>query len=116
MPEDLGKDRITAHIIEQFYDFLSKQDYGGIIKGLRGKIVAPLNGQHTLVQIYIELHAIHTKMIRSLTLVIGKSISYLFGTATESDLNTICSTVSRLAASRGCSSCCRWKYLSKQYN
>ena len=39
-------------------------------------------------------------MKRSLIPVVGKGHSYLFGTATESDLNTICSGVSRLAKSQ----------------
>ena len=37
--EDLGKAKITAHSIEKFHDFPSKQDYRGIIKGLKGDIV-----------------------------------------------------------------------------
>ena len=100
MSEDLRKARITAHNIEQFYDFPAKQDYGRIIKGLKGEIVAFLNDQHTLVKNYIELHAIYTKMKRSLIPIIGKGLSYLFGTATESDLNTIQSGISRLAKSQ----------------
>ena len=40
LPEDLGKAKITAHRFEQFNDFSSKQDYKGIIKGLKGEIVA----------------------------------------------------------------------------
>ena len=39
-------------------------------------------------------------MKRSLIPIIVKGISYLFGTATESDLNIICSSVSRLAKSQ----------------
>ena len=95
LSEDLGKARITANTIEQFYDFPSKQDYGRIITGLKGKITALLNDQHTLVEKYIELHVIHTKMKRSLIPIIVKGLTYLFGTATESDLNTVCSCVSR---------------------
>ena len=53
------------------------------------QIVPLLNDQQTLVENYIELHAIHTKMKRSLIPIIGKGLSYLFGTATESDFNTI---------------------------
>ena len=68
-----------------------------IIKKFKGEIVALLNDQHTLVENYIELHAIHTKMKRSLIPIIGKGIRSLFGTATESDFNTIHSSVSRLA-------------------
>ena len=97
LSEDLGKARITAKSIEQFYDFLSKQDYWGIIKELKGKILTLLNDQHTLVENYMELLAIHTKMKRSPIPKIGKGHSYLFGTATESDLNTIHPGVSRLA-------------------
>ena len=97
LSEDLGKARITAHSIEEFYDFPSKQYYRGIIKGLKGEIVALQNGQHTLVENCIELHVIHTKMKRSLILIIGKDVSYIFGTDTEPDLNTIHSSVSRLA-------------------
>ena len=62
LSEDLGKARIAAHKIEQFYDFPSKQGYGRIIKGLKGEIVALLNDQHNVVENYIELPAIHTKM------------------------------------------------------
>ena len=39
-------------------------------------------------------------MIRSLIPIIGNGLSYLFGTVAESDLNTICSSVSRLAESQ----------------
>ena len=31
LSDDLGKARITAYSVEQFYDFPSKQDYGRII-------------------------------------------------------------------------------------
>ena len=85
----------------QFYDLSSKQDYRRRIKGLKGKVVALVNDQHTLVENYIEIHAIHTKIQRSLIPIIGKGLSYLFRTATESDLNTICSSVSILAKSQG---------------
>ena len=37
---------------------------------------------------------------RSLIPIIGKGLSYLFGTATESDLNTIHSSISRSAKSQ----------------
>ena len=47
LSEDLGKARIAAHGIELFYDFPSKQDYRGMIKGLKGEIVALQNDQHT---------------------------------------------------------------------
>ena len=39
-------------------------------------------------------------MKRTLIPIIGKGLSYLFGTAAESDLNTTCSSVSRLAKSQ----------------
>ena len=61
LSEDLGKARITADIIESFYDFPSKQDYGRIIKELKSEIVVLQNDQHTLVENYIKLHAIHKK-------------------------------------------------------
>ena len=49
---------------------------------------------------HIELHVIHTKMKKLLIPIIGKGLSYLFGTATESDLNTIHSSVHRKAKSQ----------------
>ena len=67
-----------------------------MIKGMNGEIVPLFNDQHTLVENYIELHAIHAKMKRSLIPIIVKCLGYLFGTATESDLNTLCSSISRL--------------------
>ena len=97
LSEDIGNTTITASSIEQFYDFPSKQAYGVIIKGMKSEIVALQNDQHTHVENYIELHAMHTKLKRSLIPIIGKGLSYLFGTATESDLNPIGSSVSRLA-------------------
>ena len=99
LSEDLGKAKMTAHSIEQFYYFPSKQDCGRIIKGLKGETVALLNDQHTQVENYTELHAIHTKMKRLLIPIMDKGLSYLFGTATESDLNTIHTLVSRVARS-----------------
>ena len=90
LSEDLGKAKINAHSIEQFYDFPSKQDYERVTKRLKGETVALLNYQHILVENYVELHATHTNMKRSLIPIIGKGLNYLFGTATESDLNTIC--------------------------
>ena len=78
----------------------SELDYRGIITGFKGAIAAPQNDQHTLVENYIELYAIHIKMKRSLISKVGKGLSYLFGTATESDLKTICSNIIRLAKSQ----------------
>ena len=95
LSEDLRKARITAHSIQQFYDFPFEQEYGRTIKRLKGEIVALLDDQHNLVENYIELPAIHTKIKRSLIPIIGKGLNYLFGTATESDLSTICSSISR---------------------
>ena len=96
LSEDLGKVRGTAHSNEKFYDFPSKQDYGTVIKGIKGEIVALLNDQHTLVDNYIELHAIQTKVKRLLIPIICKGLSYLFRTTTESDLNTKHSSISKL--------------------
>ena len=96
LSEDLGKARITVHSIEQFYDFPSKQDYGRIIRGLKGENVALLNDQYTRMENYIELHAIQTRKKGTLIPIIGKGLGYLFGTAAESNLNTIHSNVSRL--------------------
>ena len=67
---------------------------------MKGETVALLTDQHTLVENYIELHAIHTKIKRSLIPIIGKGLNYLIGAATESDLNTICSSISRLTKSQ----------------
>ena len=39
-------------------------------------------------------------MKRSLIPIIGNGLSYLFGTTTEFDLNTMCSSLSRLAKSQ----------------
>ena len=100
LSEDLEKVTITAHSIDQIYDFPSKQDFRRIIEGLKGEIVALLNDPHSLVENYLELYVIHTKMKKSLIPIIGEGLSYLFATATESDLNTLCSSVSRLAKSQ----------------
>ena len=100
LSEYLGGVVITDHSIEQFYNFPSKQDYGRITVGLKCEIVALQNDQHTSVENYIELHAITHKIKGSLIHIIGKGLSYLFGTVTEADLNTICSHVSRWAKSQ----------------
>ena len=49
-----------------------------------------------LVQSYINLHAIHTRIQGSLVLIIGKGLSVLFGTATEADLKVICNNIDKL--------------------
>ena len=67
---------------------------------MKGEIVALVNDQHTVVENYIELHAIHTKMKWLLIPIIGDGPGYLFATATESDFKSICSSVSRLAKSQ----------------
>ena len=67
---------------------------------MNGENVAQLNDLHTVVINDIELHAIHTNMKRSLIPVIGKGLNYSFGTATESGLNTIHSSPSRLTKSQ----------------
>ena len=77
LSEDLGNARITVHSIEKFYDFPLKQDYGRIIKGLKGETVALIDHQYNLVKNNIELHALHTKMKRSLIPMIGKDLNYL---------------------------------------
>ena len=100
LSEDLRKARITVHGIEQLYDFPHKQDYKRIVKGLKGEIVVLLNKQHTMVENYIELHTIHKEMKRSLILIIGKGLSYLFGTDTGSNFKTIHPSVSRLIMSQ----------------
>ena len=42
----------------------------------------------------------HMKIKRSLIPTIGKGLNYLFGTATESELNTISSSIVRLIKSQ----------------
>ena len=49
-----------------------------------------------LVGSYIDLHAIHSKVQRSLIPFIDKGLNFLFGTATESDLETIYNNLDRL--------------------
>ena len=45
---------------------------------MKGEIVALPKDKHILVENYIELHAMHPKMKRSLIPVIGKVLDYLF--------------------------------------
>ena len=49
-----------------------------------------------LVESYIDLHAIHTRIQRSLMPIIGKGLSFLFGTATEADLKVIHNNIDKL--------------------
>ena len=44
---------------------------------------------------YIDLHAIHSRVQKSLIPIIGKGLNSLFGTAAESDLKTIHNDVDR---------------------
>ena len=50
-----------------------------------------------LVESYIDLHAIYTRIQRSLIPIIGKGLSFLFGTATEADLKVIHNNIDNLA-------------------
>ena len=78
LSEELGNVGIAAHSSVQFYDYPSKQDYRQIIKGSKGEIVALLNDQHTLVENYTELHAIHTKIKRAVIPIIVKVLTNYF--------------------------------------
>ena len=97
LSQDLRNAQIAANSIQNFYDFPSKQDYHKIIKGLNSEISSLQDDRIALVHSYIELHSIHSRMVRSLIPIIGKGLSYLFGTATESDLKTIRVQVDNLA-------------------
>ena len=50
-----------------------------------------------VVESYIDLHAIHTRIQRSLIPTIGKDLSFLFGTATEANLKVIHNNINTLA-------------------
>ena len=50
-----------------------------------------------LMESYIDLCAMHTRIQRSLIQIIGKGLSFLFGTATEADLKVICNNIDKLA-------------------
>ena len=89
LSQDLRKAQIAANSIQIFYDFPSKEDYHKIIKGLSSEISSLQGDIIALVHSYIELHSIYSRMLRSLIPIIGKGLSYLFGTATKSDLRTI---------------------------
>ena len=89
LSNDLDKARTAAHTNDQFYEDPSKQDFRSVIVGLRAEVATLQKDQMNLVESYIDLHAIHTRIQRSLIPVIGKGLSFLFGTTTEADLKVI---------------------------
>ena len=68
-----------------------------VIAGLKAEIVALQEDKVNLVGSYIDLHAIQSRVQRSLIPIIGKGLNFLFGTATESDLKAVHNNVDRLA-------------------
>ena len=50
-----------------------------------------------LVESYIDLHAIYTRIQRSLIPIIGKGLSFPFSTGTETDLKVIYNNIDKLA-------------------
>ena len=96
LSNDLDKARTAAHTIDQFYEAPSKQDFRSVIAGLRAEIATLQKDQMNLVESYIDLHAIHTRIQRSLIPIIGKGLSFLFGTATEADLKVIHNNIDKL--------------------
>ena len=97
LSNDLDKARTAAHTIDQFYEAPSKQDFRSVIAGFKAEIATLQKDQMNLVESYIDLHAIHTRIQRSLISIIGKSLSFLFGTATEADLKVIHNNIDKLA-------------------
>ena len=97
LSNDLDNARTAAHTIDQFYEAPSKQDFRSVIAGLRAEIVTLQKDQINLVESYIDMHAIYTRIQRSLIPIIGKVLSFLFGTATEADLKVICNNIDKLA-------------------
>ena len=83
--------------MERFYDYPSKQDNHKTIKGLNDEINSLQNDRKNLVDDYIELDCMHNRMKRSLIPIISKGLSYLFGTATQTDLRTIWVNIDKLA-------------------
>ena len=83
--------------MDQLYESTSKQDFMSVNAILKAEIVALQEDKVNLVKSYIDLHAIHSKVQRSLIPIIGKGLNFLFGTATESDLKAIYNNVDRLA-------------------
>ena len=88
---------MAAHTVDQLYESPSEQNFKSVIAGLKAEIVALQEDKVNLVGSYIDLHAIHSRVQRSLIPIIGKGLNFLFGTATESDLKTIHNNVDRLA-------------------
>ena len=97
LSNDLGKARTATDTIDQCYEAPSKQDFRSVIAGLRAEIATLQKDQINLVESYIDLQAIHTRIQRSLIPIIGKGLSFLFGTATESDLKVIHNNINKLA-------------------
>ena len=85
LADNIGKAQIAAYTIKQFYDHPSKHDFKNIITGLKKNSI-PLQGdQVAIMGNCIELHSIHKRTKRSLIPIVGKCLSFLFGTATESE-------------------------------
>ena len=97
LSNNLDKARTAADTIDQFYEAPSKQDFRSVIAGLRTEIATLQKDLMNLVESYIDLHAMHTRIQRSLIPIIGKGLSFLFGTATEADLKVIHNNIDKLA-------------------
>ena len=74
-----------------------KQDYHKIIKELNDKITSLQNDRRDLVDDYMKLHSIHNEVQRYLIPIISKGLSYLFGTATQSDIRLMWVNIDKLA-------------------
>ena len=96
LSNDLDKARPAAHTIDPFYEASSKQDFKSVIAGLGAEIATLQNDQMNLVESYVDLHAIHTRIQKSLIPIIGKGLNFLSGTATEADLKVIHNNIDNL--------------------
>ena len=96
LSNDLDKARTAAHTIDQFYKAASKQDFRSVIARLRAEIATLQKDQMNLVESYVDLHAVHTRIQRLLIPITGKGLSFLFGTATEADLKVIHNNIDKL--------------------
>ena len=93
----MRKAGIAAYTVDQLYESPSKQDFKSVIVGLNAEIVALQEDKVNLIGSYTDLYSVHSGVQRSLMPIIDKGLNFLFCTATESDLKTVCKNVDALA-------------------
>lgn len=97
---DIEDAYILAEKIIEHYDDPRKAGFLNAFEGLRQEILSLRQTREVIIQTYTDYRSMQTRSKRSLIPIVGKIMSFLFGTVSSSDLKTLKRNIHNLAANQ----------------